>query len=141
MYNWYSLPFCLPSLNVAGITCDGIGNKGGGGNNLGRRSPRLPLGTVGGKSSLIDMIVPISTGIDSEGGSEKVEGCTEGESKKVGLGGCTEKVKGCTDGGFEKIGGCTKGEFEKVGNCTKKVGGHIDGGSEKTGACIDGGRR
>ena len=64
------------------------------------------------------MIVSISTGIDFEGGSENVEGCTEGESENVGLGGCTEKVEGCT-----------KGEFEKVGNLTENVGGRADGES------------
>ena len=40
------------------------------------------------------MTVSISTGIDSEGGSENVESCI--------------------DDGFEKIGGCTKGESKKV---------------------------
>ena len=28
-----------------------LGNRGGGGSNLGRRRPRLPLGMVGGRSS------------------------------------------------------------------------------------------
>ena len=98
------------------------------------------------------MTVSISTGIDSKGGSENVEsctddgfekigGCTKGESKKVRLGGCTKKVEGCTDGGFEKVGGSAKGEFENVGSCTEKVGGCTDGRSKKTGGCTDDGRR
>ena len=65
------------------------------------------------------MIVSIGTGIDFEGGSEKVKGCIEGESEKVGS--YTEKVEGCIDGGFKKVGGNTKGESKKVGGYTKNV--------------------
>ena len=81
-----------------------------------------------------------STRIDSEGGYKKVEGCIEGESKKVGLGGSTKNVVSCTDGGFEDVGGCTKGESKKVRGCTEKVD-TINSGFEKVGGCIDGGSK
>ena len=68
------------------------------------------------------MTVFISTGIDSEGGSENVESCTDDGFEKIG--GCNKRESG----GFEKVGGSAKGEFENVGSCTEKVGGCTDGG-------------
>ena len=76
---------------------------------------------IEGKSSQVYMTFSIRIGIDSQGGCEKVEGCTKGESKNIGLGGCIEKVEGCTDGGSEEVGGCTKGESKKVRGCIEKV--------------------
>ena len=93
--------FGRSSLIVAGIACDtwrtsvcdrvGLGNRGGGGgSNLGRRRPRLPLEMDGGKSSWVDV------SICTDGGSEEVGGCNGGRSKEVG---------GCTNGGSEEVRG------------------------------------
>ena len=51
------------------LVCDGTGARnrgGGGGSNLSRRGPRLPLGMVGGKSSWVDVsiCIDIETNID-----------------------------------------------------------------------------
>ena len=118
--------FGRSSLTVVGIACDTwrtsvcdgarAGNRGGGGgSNLGRRRPRLPLEMAGGKSSQIDVSICIN------GESEEIRGCNWGRFKEVG---------GCTDGGSEEVMGCIDGRFEEMGDCTnhgdRKVGGYND---------------
>ena len=137
------------------FVCDGAvdGNRGGGGgSNLGRRRPRLPLGMADSKSSWVD--VSISTDGESEevegcnggrfkerggcidGGSENVWGCADGGSKEVGvwIEGKFKEIEGCTDGSSKEVGGCTDGKFEEMGDCTnhkdKKVEGCNDANTD-----------
>ena len=126
------------SLTIAGTACDtwrtsvcdGVrtGNRGGGGgSNLGRRRPRLPLGMADGKSSWVDV------SICTNDGSEEIGSCNGGISKEVG---------GCTDGGSKEIAGCDDGGYEEVGAWTegksKEIGGCIDDGSKEVKGCTDG---
>ena len=141
--------FGRSSLTVTGTACDtwrtyvynGVeaGNRGGGGgSNLGRHRPYIPLGMVNGKSNWIDV------SICTDNGYEKVGGCNGGRFKEVG--GCTdggfEEVRGCVDGGSEEVGVQTESKSKEIGGCTddgsKEVGGCIDGRSEDVGGCIDG---
>ena len=107
--------FRRSSLTVACIACDTwrtsvcdgnrAGNRGGGGgSNLSRHKPSLPIGMAGGKSSWVDV------SIYTDGGSEEVGGCNGGMSKEV---------EGCTDGGSEKVRGCADGGSEEVGVWTE----------------------